>query len=73
VDPLRIFGAQVWNLNFTVVGTKQSMSHSFLGLKLLPEIKLALWNTNLLNGTQVAFKGFPKMVNATSANGLTWF
>lgn len=43
-----MFGAWIWSLNFTVVGTKQTVSHSFPQLKLPPEIKLAHWNTNLL-------------------------
>lgn len=53
-----MLGAQTWNLNFTVVGAKHTMSHRFLGLKLLPEIKLAHQNTNLLSLIQITLRAF---------------
>ena len=55
-----MFGAWIWNLSFTVVGTKQTVSHSFPQLKLPPEIKLTQRNTNLLTVTQMILKGFLK-------------
>lgn len=53
-----------------VVGTKQTMNHSFLQLKLLPEIKLVYRNAHLLSSTQMTLKGVPEISNAASRDVL---